>query len=62
MAKAESDALYYREMTREQEELKVKNQVNLLSNQVKSLKQIVEIMENEVSRPSTDSVEADLSP
>ena len=62
MAKAESDALYYREMTREQEELKVKNQINLLSNQVKSLKQIVEIMENEISRPSTNSVEADLSP
>ena len=49
-------------MKREQEEQKVKNQVNLLTNQVKSLKQIVEIMENEISRPPPGSIEANLSP
>ena len=62
VAKAESDALHYKEVTREQEEQKVRSQVNLLNNQVKSLKQIVEIMEKEISRPSTDSIEADFSP
>ena len=38
VAKAESEALYYKELEKNQDNLKLKNQVNLLTNQVKSLK------------------------
>ena len=62
VARAESEALYYKELEKSQDNLKLKNQANLLTNQVKSLKQIIEIMEKEVSRPPADASDAVLSP
>ena len=62
VAKAESEALYYKELEKNQDNLKLKNQVNLLTNQVKSLKQIIEIMEKEVSRPPAEASDGVLSP
>lgn len=45
-----AEQLHYREMVREQEDQKSRSQVALLTNQVTSLKQIIEIMEKEAAR------------
>eukprot|EP00353_Schmidingerella_taraikaensis_P004584 CAMPEP_0185570984 /NCGR_PEP_ID=MMETSP0434-20130131/3080_1 /TAXON_ID=626734 ORGANISM="Favella taraikaensis, Strain Fe Narragansett Bay" /NCGR_SAMPLE_ID=MMETSP0434 /ASSEMBLY_ACC=CAM_ASM_000379 /LENGTH=68 /DNA_ID=CAMNT_0028186215 /DNA_START=683 /DNA_END=889 /DNA_ORIENTATION=- len=54
-----SEQLHYREMVREQSEAKLQSQVALLTNQVQSLKQIIEIMEKEASRVDPTALESD---
>lgn len=51
-----SEQLHYREMVREQEEAKLVSQVGLLTNQVQSLKQIIEIMEKETARSNDTGI------